>query len=241
MAAWYHQGDGRALWEEAYAAFNLVPRPIPTAAPQMGGWFKKKIQTIADYKGLRMRIPNLGGKVVARAGGTAVMTPGGDIYAALERGVIDASEWVAPHDDMTLGLHKTARYYYYPGWHEPGTVNEFVFNKKAYDGLPAELRRTLDHAVAATQTFALTNYRSKNSIALQRLRTEFKGTVELVQFPAQVLRDLKKLAVDVVREQSEKTPMAKKVHASFTKFQALVDPWDRIAEGAYHQLIAGTT
>ena len=240
MSAWLYQGDGLKLWEEAYAVFNLVPRPIPCAAPQMAGWFRKKINTIADFKGLRMRIPNLGGKVVARAGGTTVMTPGGDIYAALERGVIEASEWIGPHDDMILGLHKTARYYYYPGWHEPGTVNDFGFNKKAYDGLPVDLRRTLDYAVAATQAFALTNYQTKNAIALERLRTEFKGKVELVQLPVPVLRDLKKLAVDVIREQSEKTPTAKKVHASFTKFQALVGPWDHVAEGAYHQLVAGT-
>jgi len=241
MTAWLYQGDGLKLWEETSAPFNLVPRPIPTAAPQMAGWFRKKINTIGDFKGLRMRIPNLGGQVVTRAGGTTVMTPGGDIYAALERGVIDASEWIGPHDDMVLGLHRTARYYYYPGWHEPGTVNDFGFNKKAYDGLPAELRRTLDHAVAATQAFGLANYSTKNAIALERLKTEFKGKVDVVQLPAQVLRDLKKIAVDVIREQSEKTSMARKVHASFTKFQALVGPWDHVAEGAYHQLIAGTS
>jgi TRAP-type mannitol/chloroaromatic compound transport system substrate-binding protein len=241
MTAWLYQGDGLKLWEEICAPFNIVPRPIPSAAPQMAGWFRKKINTIGDFKGLRMRIPNLGGKVVARAGGTAVMMPGGDIYAALERGVIDASEWIGPHDDMVLGLHKTARYYYYPGWHEPGTVNDFSFNKKAYDGLAVDLKQTLDHAVAATQAFALTNYRTKSAIALERLKTEFKGKVELVQLPAPVLRDLKKLAVDVIREQSEKTPTARKVHASFTKFQALVGPWDHVAEGAYHRLLAGTT
>ena len=239
MAAWYYQGDGLKLWEEAYAAFNLVPRPIPTAAPQMAGWFRKKINTIGDYKGLKMRIPNLGGKVVARAGGTTVLTPGSEIYAALERGVIDASEWVGPHDDMKLGLHKTARYYYYPGWHEPGTVNDFGFNKKAYEALPVDLRRTLDHAVAATQVYGLTDYHVKNAIALERLRTEFKGKVELLQLPVPVLRDLKKLATEVVKEESEKSPMARKVHASFTKFQALVGPWDHVAEGAYHQFVAG--
>jgi TRAP-type mannitol/chloroaromatic compound transport system substrate-binding protein len=120
----------------------------------MGGWFRKKITTLADFKGLRMRIPNLGGKVIARAGGTTLLTPGGDIYAALERGVIDASEFVGPHDDMRLGLHKTARYYYYPGWHEPGTMTEFGFNRKAYDALPVDLRRTLDHASAAVRSIA---------------------------------------------------------------------------------------
>ena len=167
------------------------------------------MNTIADYKGLKIRIAGLGGKVYVRAGGTAVLTPGAEIYAALERGVIDATEWVGPHDDMKLGLHRTARYYYYPGWHEPGTMTEFAFNRKAYDALPPDLRRMLDHAVAAVQIYGLTDF-----------------------------RELKKLAGEVVREESEKPPMARKVHASFTKFQALVGPWDHVAEGAYHQFVA---
>jgi len=237
MAAWYYQGDGLKLMEETYAAFNLVPRPGTAAAPQMAGWFRKKITTIGDYKGLKMRIPNLGGKVVARAGGTVVLTPAAEIYAALERGVIDACDWIGPHDDMKLGLHNTARYYYYPGWHEPGTTLEFGFNKKAYEALPVDLRRTLDHATAAVQVYGLTDFHAKNAIALGRLKTEFKSKVEVIQLPVPVLRDLKKLSAEVVKEESEKTPMTRKVHASFTKFQALVGPWDHVAEGAYHQFV----
>jgi TRAP-type mannitol/chloroaromatic compound transport system substrate-binding protein len=238
MAAWYYQGDGLKLMEETYAAFNLVPRPGMAAAPQMAGWFRKKVTTIGDYKGLKMRIGPLGGKVYVKAGGTAVLTPGAEIYAALERGVIDAAEWVGPHDDMKLGLHKTARYYYYPGWHEPGSTNEFGFNKKAYEALPVDLRRTLDHAAGAVQVYGLADFHAKNAIALERLKTEFKGKVEVLPLPVTVLRDLKKLAGEVVKEESERTPMARKVHASFTRFQALVGPWDHVAEGAYHQFVA---
>jgi TRAP-type mannitol/chloroaromatic compound transport system substrate-binding protein len=239
MAAWYYQGDGAKLMEEAYVPFNLVPRPSFSNAPQMGGWFRKKVSAIGDFKGMKMRIPNLGGKVYAKAGATTVLTPPSDIYAALEKGVIDAAEWVGPHDDMELGLHKTARYYYYPGWHEPGTVQEFGFNKKAYEALPLDLRRMLDHATAAVRVYGHSDFHLKNAIALERLKTEFKGKVEIVQFPPPVLRDLRKLATEVIREESEKTPMARKVHASYTKFQALVGPWDHVAEGAYHQLVAG--
>jgi TRAP-type mannitol/chloroaromatic compound transport system substrate-binding protein len=241
MAAWFYQGDGLKLMEEAYGAFNLVPRPSGSQAPQMGGWFRKKITTLADFKGLRIRIGPLGGKVLAKAGATVTLIPAADIYAALERGVIDASEWVGPADDMQLGLHKTARYYYYPGWHEPGSTNEFGFNKKAYEALPLDLRRSLDHAAAAMQVQGLTSFHAKNASALQVLKSEYKGKVEILPFPVAVLRDLKKLAVEVIREESEKTPMAKKVHASFSKFQALVGPWDQIAEGAYHQLVAGAS
>jgi TRAP-type mannitol/chloroaromatic compound transport system substrate-binding protein len=238
-AIWYHQGGGLALWEEAYAPHNLVPRLGPGFAPQMGGWFRKRINTIGDYKGLKMRIAGLGSKVIARAGATPVLTPAAEIYGAFERGVIDACEWVGPYDDMKLGLQNAARYYYYPGWHEPGTMQDFGFNKKAYDALPVDLRRTLDHATAAVQVYGLAEFHAKNAIALQRLKTEFKEKVEVLQLPVPVLRDLRKLAGEVVKEESEKTPMARKVHASFTKFQALVAPWDRIAEGAYHQYVAG--
>jgi TRAP-type mannitol/chloroaromatic compound transport system substrate-binding protein len=240
MAAWYYQGDGLRLWEETFAAFNLVPRPATAVAPQMAGWFRKKITAISDFKGLKMRMgAPLGGKVIARAGGATVLTPGNEIYAALERGVIDASEWIGPHADLKLGLHRTARHYYYPGWHEPGSTTEFGFNKKAYEALPVDLQRTLDHATAAVQVYGVTGFHAKNAIALERLKMEFKGKVEVLQLPVPVLRDLKKLAAEVVREESEKTPMARKVHASFTKFQALVGPWDHVAEGAYHQLVAG--
>jgi len=239
MAAWFYQGDGLKLMEEAYGAFNLVPRPAMADSPQMAGWFRRKVNTIGDFKGLKMRIVNLGGKVYARAGATTVLTPGSEIYAALERGVIDTAEWIGPHYDMAIGLHQTARYYYYPGWHEPGTTLDFGFNRKAFDALPADLRHILDHATAAVQVYGLAEHQAKNAIAFHRLRTEFKDKVEILAFPAPVLRDLRKLASEVLREESEKTPMARKVHASYTKFQALIGPWDHVAEGAYHQFVAG--
>jgi TRAP-type mannitol/chloroaromatic compound transport system substrate-binding protein len=239
MAAWYYEGGGLQLWEETYAPFGIVPRLGPAFSPQMGGWFRRKINTLADYKGLKMRIAGLGGQVMARAGATTILTPAAEIYAALERGVIDASEWVGPHEDLKLGLQNTARYYYYPGWHEPGTVSEFGFNRKAYETLPADLRRILDLAVAATQVVGFMEFHTKNAGALERIKTEFKGKVELVQFPAPVLRDLKKIATDVIRAHSEKSPMAKRVYASFTRFQAVLGPWDHVAEGVYHQVFKG--
>jgi TRAP-type mannitol/chloroaromatic compound transport system substrate-binding protein len=239
MAAWYQHGDGLRLWEETYAAFNLVPRQGPAFSPQMAGWFRKKINTVGDFKGLKFRIgAGLGNRVITRTGATAVLIPAGGIFAAIERGVIDAAEWVCPHDDIELGLHNTARYYYYPGWHEPGTISEFSFNRKAYEALPVDLQRTLDHAVAAEQVYFLADYHTRNAIALERLRKEFKGKIEVLQLPLPVLRDLKKLSVDVIRDQAGKTPQARKVHASFTKFQALVGAWDHLAESAYHRFVA---
>ena len=141
IATWYYQGDGLKLGRRRTAR-STSSAPGVATGPQMAGWFRKKINTIADYKGLKMRIPGLGGKVVAKAGGTVVLTPGSEIYAALERGVIDASEWVGPHDDMKLGLHNTARYYYYPGWHEPGTVT----SSASTEGVRGAARRPPTHA-----------------------------------------------------------------------------------------------
>jgi TRAP-type mannitol/chloroaromatic compound transport system substrate-binding protein len=238
MSSWYFHGGGLQLWEETYAAFNLVPRPGMATGPQMAGWFKRPINTLADYKGLKMRIPGLGGRVITRVGSTVVLTPGGEIFGALERGVIDATEWVGPHDDMQLGLHRAAPYYYYPGWHEPATTLEFVFNKKAYDSLPADLKRILDYAVMSISVLGLSEYEAKNAIALAKLRGEFKGKVQVLALPAAVLRDLKKLAAEVVREEAEKSPLAKKVYASFTRFQTQLGDWRQVSEGAYHQFVA---
>ena len=237
--AWCYAGDGLRLWEDTYKAFDLVPRPSASTGVQMGGWFRKKMNTITDFKGLKIRIPGLGGKVVSKAGATVVLTPPGEIYPALERGVIDAADLVGPHDDLKLGLYLAARYYYYPGWHEPGAITEFVFNRKAYDTLPVDLRRILDHAAIAIQTLAYTEYDVKNATALKRFRTEFQGKVEILPFPAELMKALKQLADEVNREESERSPMAKKVYASYTSFQQLIQGWSRISEAPYHQLIAG--
>ena len=237
MMGWYLLGDGLKLWEETYSAFNIVPRPGHSTGPQMAGWFRRKINTIADFKGLKMRIPGLGGKVVAKAGGTVVLTPGGEIYTALERGVIDSTEWVGPHDDMKLGLHNAARYYYYPGWHEPGTTTEFGFNKKAYESLPVDLRHIVDEACASVQVSGLTDYDAKNVTALNKLRSDFKGKVEILPLSTDTLKELHKLTVEALKEESEKTPQAKKVAASIAKFQAANRDWNLLAEGSYQSQI----
>lgn len=239
MAAWYDHGDGMKLWEETYAAFGLVPRAGIGIAPQMAGWFRKKIDNVSDFKGLKMRIPGLGGQVVARLGGTVVLTPADQIYSALERGVIDASEWVGPHDDLKLGLQNTASYYYYPGWHEPGTTLEFTFNKKAYDGLPTELRQILNHATAAVRAYAIPEWEFRNASALARLKADYKDKVEILSLPPDVLRDLKQVSAEVVRAESEKSPMARRVYASFTAFRDQIGDWGQISEGAYQRLVAG--
>jgi TRAP-type mannitol/chloroaromatic compound transport system substrate-binding protein len=235
--AWYYFGDGLKLWEETYAPFNLIPRPSASTGPQMMGWFRKKINSTADLKGLKMRIPGLGGKVYAKFGTSVVLLPPGEIYTALERGVIDAAEWVGPHDDLKMGFQQAARYYYYPGWHEPGTTGEFVFNKKAYDGLPVEFRRILDYTSQALNTVEFMEYFYRNSVGLQKLKSDHKGKIEIVKLDDATLKEIKKVALEVNKEESEKSPMAKKVHASYTKFQSIVGEWSEISEGSYYSLL----
>lgn len=232
MAAWFHGANGLKLWEETYAPFNLVPRPGGSTGVQMGGWFNKKINSLDDYKGLKMRIPGLGGKVVAGAGGTVVLTAGGEIFTNLERGVIDATEWVGPLHDLRMGFYQAAKYYYYPGWHEPGTYLEFMFNKKVYDGLPKDLQAIIDMACVENEMWTLCQFESQNGAALQTLIT--KHNVELIKFPDDVMAGLKKLSVDIVEAEAAKNPLAKKVHEDFKAFQKVIGTWGAISERAYY-------
>ena len=236
MAAWFHGGEGLKLWEECYAPFNLVPRPGGSTGVQMGGWFNKKINTIDDYKGLKMRIPGLGGKVVAKAGGTVVLTAGGEIFTNLERGVIDATEWVGPLHDLRMGFYQAAKYYYYPGWHEPGTYLEYFFNKKAYESLPKDLQHMLDAICMENELWVLSQFEARNGAALQELIT--KHNVELIQFPEEVLNTLRKMSLEVVEEEAKKTPLATKVNDSFKAFQKVAGAWGSVSEKAYYDIIS---
>ena len=232
---WFYSGGGQELWDEVYAPFNLVARPQGNTGVQMGGWFNKKINSIDDYKGLKMRIPGLGGKVVAKAGGTVVLTAGGEIFTNLERGVIDATEWVGPYHDLRLGLYQAAKYYYYPGWHEPGTCLEVMFNKKAYDSLPKRLQTIVDAVAAETNVWSLSEFEANNGAALEELITKHK--VELLSFPDGVMASLRKLAAEVLEEEAAKDPMSKKVNEAFKKFKKTVGVWGTISEKAYYDVI----
>ncbi len=234
--AWFYSGGGLKLWEEVYAPFNVIPRPQGNTGVQMGGWFRKDMNTIDDYKGLKMRIPGLGGKVISKAGGTVVLLPGGEIFTSLERGVIDATEWVGPMHDLRMGFYKAAKNYYYPGWHEPGTCLEVMFNKKAYEALPVELQQTIDAVAAETNMWSLSEFEAGNGAALQTLISEHN--VNLVRFPDQLLEDLRKLADETLEEEAEKDPMSRKVHDAFKKFKAQVGVWGSVSENAYYNVIA---
>lgn len=237
MYTWIVSGGGQKLWEETYAPFNVIPRLGGSTGVQMGGWFKKKIETIDDYKGLKFRMPGLGGKVIAKAGATVVLLAGGEIYTSLERGAIDGTEWVGPLHDMRMGFHQAAKYYYYPGWHEPGSLLEYIFNKKAYDSLPADLKAIVDGACAESTVWMLTEFEAQNGAALEELVKKHK--VEVIRFPEPVMKALKKLASEALEEEASKEPQAKKVHEAFKAFQKSYGEWSEISERTYHNLIAG--
>ncbi len=237
MSAWFHGGDGLKLWEETYAPFNLIPRPGGSTGVQMGGWFNKKINSIDDFKGLKMRIPGLGGKVLAKAGATVVLTAGGEIFTNLERGVIDATEWVGPLHDNRMGFYQAAKYYYYPGWHEPGTYLEYFFNKKAYEELPKDLQAILDAACMDNEIWCLAQFDARNGAALVELINKHK--VQLLPFPQSVLDALRKLSKEVLAEEAAKDAQSKKVAAAFEAFQNQVGPWYTVSEKAYYDRIFG--
>jgi TRAP-type mannitol/chloroaromatic compound transport system substrate-binding protein len=194
------------------------------------------MKSIDDYKGLKMRIPGLGGKVIAKAGGTVVLLPGGEIFTSLERGVIDATEWVGPMHDLRMGFYKAAKYYYYPGWHEPGTCLEVMFNKKAYDSLPKDLQAAVDAVAAETNMWSLCEFEAGNGAALQELITQHN--VNLKRFPEDLLAKLRELAKETMEEEAEKDAASRKVHEAYKKFKAQVGTWGSVSENAYYNVIA---
>jgi len=236
MAAWYEFGGGLKLWEETYAPFGVVPRPGGSTGPQMAGWFNKKIETMDDFKGLKMRIPGLGGKVMAEMGSTVILCPASEIFTNLERGVIDATEWIGPLHDKLMGFYKVAKYYYYPGWHEPGPFVEFIFNKKAYDELPAEFQAILDAACAQANNWTTQGFNAGNGQALDELINVHK--VDVLRLSDDVLAKLKSISKQVVSDIAASDPMAAKVNDSFQKFQKIIGPWGEISEKPYYQSLA---
>ncbi|NCC23415.1 MAG: twin-arginine translocation signal domain-containing protein [Alphaproteobacteria bacterium] len=233
MNGWIYHGGGMELWTELYAQFGLVPAPAGNTGVQMGGWFNKEINSVEDLKGLKMRIPGLGGEVLARAGGTPVNLPGGELFTALQNGTIDATEWVGPYNDLAFGLYKAAKYYYYPGWHEPGTILEAMINKKVYDGLPADLQSIVTNACKVVNQDMLAEYTARNPVALQTLIT--KHNVDLRRFPNDVILKLRALSEDVVAEIAQKDEFSSKVYSSYKKFLSQSKEWSGIGELAYLQ------
>ncbi|MDH5302426.1 MAG: TRAP transporter substrate-binding protein [Gammaproteobacteria bacterium] len=231
MNAWLSHGGGMELWREVYKPFGLVPTAAGNTGVQMAGWFNREIKTVADLKGLKMRIPGLGGEVLRQAGGTPVNLPGGEIFTALKSGAIDATEWVGPYNDLAFGLYKAAKYYYYPGWHEPGTTLECFINQKSFNKLPKDLQQIVMQACRVANQDMMAEYTARNNQALLSLRVKHK--VDVRSLPQDALKRLKQLSDDVVADVAAKDAMSKKVFDSYIAFRKQVVAWHDISERAY--------
>lgn len=233
MNAWL-QAEGHALWTELYAKFDLVPFACGNTGVQTAGWFRKPIQGVADFKGLKMRIPGLGGEVLAKLGGVPLNIPGGEIFTAMQSGAIDAAEWVGPYNDLAFGLHRVAKHCYYPGWHEPGPTLECMIHKPAFDALPDDLKMIVRTCCASVNNDMLSEYVARNQQAMQTLKTEHG--VQFLPLPTDVLSALRSASDEVMQALVASDPFAAKVHASMRAFQAASRDFLRISERAYLEL-----
>jgi len=232
MNAWIISGGALKLWEEVYQPFNLLPMVAGNTGVQMAGWFNKELNTMADIKGLKMRIPGLGGKVFSEAGGTVVLMAGGEIYTNLERGVIDAAEWIGPYHDYKMGFQNVAKYYYYPGWHEPGSVLEQLVNKEKFESLPSDLQEIVRSGAARLNEWMITEFDMQNSIYLNKLLAEGKSVIQ--RLPQQVLGELRSISKSVLEEVASANPLTRKVLESFEAFKKQVKPWSDISEKSFY-------
>ena len=230
--AWMYYGGGLELWQEMYEeVFNVVPFPAGNTGVQMAGWFNKEINSVEDLQGLKMRIPGVGGEVMQRAGASQITVPASEIFTALQTGAIDAAEWVGPYNDIALGLHRVARYYYYPGWHEMGPMLQCTINKEAWDSLPADLQEIVRTTCQAINVDMMADYTWGNAVALEQIKED--PNVELKRLPDDVLRLLKQLSEEVIEEAAAADEWFARIKASFDDFQRIAIPHHEITELAY--------
>jgi TRAP-type mannitol/chloroaromatic compound transport system substrate-binding protein len=229
--AWIYHGGGQALWDELSAGFGLKPFMCGNTGPQMGGWFTKEITGVESYKGLRYRMPGVGGEVLRRLGAVVVNLPPGEIIPSLRSGAIDASEFAGPWVDTALGLHKAAKYYYYPGFHEPGAVISLAVNKKLWESLGSTERRVIETAAAAENALSYADFTANDAIALQQIAND--PAIEVRKLDDSVLQALGKMSGEVLSETARKDDLTRRVYESFIKFRASALRWGDTSERAY--------
>ena len=228
--AWLYHGGGLALLREVFADFNVLNLPGGNTGAQMGGWFRRAVASQADLRGLTMRIPGLGGRVMERLGVTTQTLAGPEIYPALERGALDATEWAGPYDDEKLGFHKVAPYYYYPGWWEPGPAITFYINRDAWASLPSDYQNALEAAAAEANVGMLARYDAQNPPALQRLLAE---GIELRPFPDDVMQAARREAYALMEEEAATDTTYHKVYNAFKQWRDNAYRWFGTAEQTY--------
>jgi TRAP-type mannitol/chloroaromatic compound transport system substrate-binding protein len=231
LAAWVHFGGGQELWDELSGNYNIKPLLSGNSGAQMGGWFTKEVSGPQTFVGLKYRMPGLGGEVLRRLGATVVTLPGGEIGPALQSGAIDASEWVGPWNDMALGLHKVSKFYYYPGFHEPGTGLSIGINKKRWDSLTAEDRNIITAVVNAEYTYGLAEFNTNNGKGLQELSKDKK--LEIRKFDDSLLQALGKASGEVMEDVGAKDVLTRRIYQSYLEFRSRCTAWSDVAERAF--------
>jgi TRAP-type mannitol/chloroaromatic compound transport system substrate-binding protein len=230
MTSWMQEGNGLKLMREFYKNFNIINFACGNTGAQMAGWFRKELKSVADVKGLKFRIGGFAGRVIERMGGVPQNIPGGEIYQALEKGTIDAAEWVGPYDDLKLGFNKVAPNYYYPGWWEGGPQIDVFINQKAYDALSPEYKAIVESAAAYAHTDMQAKYDAKNPGALKQL---VAGGTKLHRFPRDFLDAAFKESMALYSDISGKNPNWKKVYEDFANFRRDQNLWFRFAEAGF--------
>jgi TRAP-type mannitol/chloroaromatic compound transport system substrate-binding protein len=230
-AAWIYHGGGQELWEQAYADFDVQPYMAGNTGTGMGGWFKKEINGLDDLKGLKYRMPGLGGEIYRRLGATPVSLAPGEIFGALQSGTLDGAEFVGPASDLAFGFYKIAPYYYWPGFHEPNETGECLVSKKALAMLPDDLRAIVSNACAAENAFALAESKWRNAEALNTLID--KHGVQVRPFPQYVLQAARETAEEVLLEFAKKNEMTRKVYESFNTAKNKLTSWSSLSTKAF--------
>ncbi len=230
MSAWMYEGNGLKLMRDFYAKYNMINFLGGNSGAQMGGWYRKEIKTVKDLKGLKMRIGGFAGKVLERLGGVPQNIPGGEIYTALEKGTIDAAEWIGPYDDLKLGFNKVAPFYYYPGWWEGSSQYDFFINDKAFNALTAENKAIVEAAAAAAHSNMQARYDTRNPGALKELVG--KGT-KLRPFSNEILQAAFKESMALYEELGTKNEDWKKIYADYSKYRADANLWFRFTEAKF--------
>jgi TRAP-type mannitol/chloroaromatic compound transport system substrate-binding protein len=231
IMGWIDFGGGQALWDDLSGDFNIKPFQAGNTGHQTGGWFKRPINSVQDFRGLKIRMPGLGGDVVRALGGAAVNIPGGEIYQSLQSGAIDATEWVGPWNDLAFGFYREAPYYYAPGFHEPGASLSLGINKQIWESFSPSDQAIIRYACRSTNDISLGEYNYRNAVALGTLKT--KHGIEPRLFPDDVLTGFGEASQDVLADVGKSDPKTGAIYESFSKALKLERSWTEISEGAY--------
>ncbi len=231
QSAWIHHGGGQQLWDELSAGFKVKPFMAANTGVQMGGWFNKEVNSLEDYKGLKIRMPGLGGEVLRKIGAAAVSLPGGEIFPALQSGAIDATEWVGPWNDLAFGFYKVTKYYYYPGFHEPGTTLSVGINLDVWNSLSTEHKAIIEAAATAENDYTLAEFNARNNDSLNTLINQHN--VVLKKFPDEVMYAIGEASGDVVGGVRSDSAITAKVLDSFLKFRKQSIAWSKLSDQAY--------